>query len=93
MDVVDASPIVTRCRMVSVTDMAQTLARNLAEEQKTGVNIELGIFFKRLLSLVRWRWDAWPDPEYRTRENLGERLVYFVLKAKTVSSLKRLHGA
>jgi hypothetical protein len=27
-----------------------------------------------------------PDPEYRTRENLGERLVHFVLKAKTVFS-------
>lgn len=40
------------CRMVSITDTAQTLARNLAEEQKNGVNIELGIFFKRLTSLV-----------------------------------------
>jgi hypothetical protein len=29
-----------------------------------------------------------PDPEYRTRENLGERLVHFVLKAKTVVSLR-----
>jgi hypothetical protein len=29
-------------------------------------------------------WVEWPDPEYRTRENLGERLVHFVLKDKTV---------
>jgi hypothetical protein len=27
-----------------------------------------------------------PDPEYRTRENLGERLVHFVLEVKTVFS-------
>jgi hypothetical protein len=29
---------------------------------------------------------AKPDPEYRTRQNLGESLVHFVLKAKTVFS-------
>jgi hypothetical protein len=27
-----------------------------------------------------------PDPEYRTQEYLGERLVHFELKAKTVFS-------
>jgi hypothetical protein len=37
---------------------------------------------KRSYNLGRLR----PDPEYGTRENLGERLVHFVLKAKPVFS-------
>jgi hypothetical protein len=39
------------------------------------------------IRLQGWRnVSPWPDPEYRTRENVGKRLVHFVLKAKTVFS-------